>query len=126
VLIDVTVIVRAAPTWSPSTEQEANAALLRVLGDPRRLELVSLLTRAERCVCELQDLLGWPQNLISHHLGALRRAGLVAARRDAQWINYSLLPEGLERARRVLGDVLGTDELPPEARYGAAPRRCAP
>jgi ArsR family transcriptional regulator, arsenate/arsenite/antimonite-responsive transcriptional repressor len=126
VLIDLPIVAVSSPRWSPSADQETIAALLRVLGDPRRLELVSLLARAERCGCELQELLGWPQNLISHHLGALRRAGLVSARRDAQWMYYSLDPTGLERARDLVANVLGSGDLPSEARYGAAPRRCAP
>jgi ArsR family transcriptional regulator len=120
------VLSGSPPTWAPSPEVEAGAAVLRLLGDPRRLELLRLLAGAERCVCELQDVLGWPQNLISHHLGALRRGGLVAARRDAQWVYYSVVPEGFERARHVVAEVLGSGALPPEAGYGAAPRRCAP
>ncbi len=116
--------VNERPAWTASAELEAAAALLRLLGDPRRLELIRLLGSAERCVCEFQELLGWPQNLISHHLGALRRAGLVQARRDAQWVYYSLVPDAFEHARGLLSDVLGADELPPRARIGAAPRRC--
>ena len=115
-----------APAWQLSPEIDALATLLRLLGDPRRLILVHLLASSERCVCEFEDLLGWPQNLISHHLGVLRRAGLVTARRDAQWVYYSLVPETFDRTRQLLGEVLGPGELPPEARYGAAPRRCSP
>jgi DNA-binding transcriptional ArsR family regulator len=53
----------------------------------------------ETCNCELTDLLGLPQNLISHHLRALRHAGLVRGRRDAQdarWIYYSVDRQALE------------------------------
>jgi DNA-binding transcriptional ArsR family regulator len=114
----------ALEPWQPDPELEAAAALFRVLGDPRRLELLRLLATAERCVCEFEEALGWPQNLISHHLGALRRAGLVQARRDAQWVYYSLVPDGFARARRLVGDALGPARLPPAARFGAAPRRC--
>jgi DNA-binding transcriptional ArsR family regulator len=114
------------PAWVAPAELEVAAGVLRLLGDPRRLELVRLLGSAERCVCEFQEILGWPQNLISHHLGALRRAGLVQARRDAQWVYYSLVPEGFERVRGLLSFILGVDDLPTDARYGAAPRRCPP
>jgi DNA-binding transcriptional ArsR family regulator len=120
------VVVEERPAWAASAELETAATLLRLLGDPRRLELIRLLGRAERCVCEFQELLGWPQNLISHHLGALRRAGIVQARRDAQWVYYSLVPDAFDEARGLLSFILGADELPPDARYGAAPRRCTP
>ena len=118
--------IEERPAWVAPAELEAAAGTLRLLGDPRRLELIRLLGSAERCVCEFQEILGWPQNLISHHLGALRRAGLVQARRDAQWVYYSLVPEGFEHARGLLGFILGVDDLPTDARYGAAPRRCPP
>lgn len=111
--------------WEPSGQVAELAALLRVLGDPRRLTLVALLARQERCVCEFQDVLGWPQNLVSHHLGQLRRAGLVRTRRDGQWIYYSLVPDRLEGLRGQLGDLIPA-RLPVEAQYGAAPRRCGP
>jgi DNA-binding transcriptional ArsR family regulator len=118
--------IEERPAWVAPAELEAAATLLRLLGDPRRLQLIRLLGSAERCVCEFQEILGWPQNLISHHLGALRRAGLVQARRDAQWVYYSLMPEGFEHAHGLLRFILGVDDLPTNARYGAAPRRCPP
>lgn len=123
-ILSVPVVPTPELAWEPSGRVAELSALLRVLGDPRRLTLVALLAQQERCVCEFQDLLGWPQNLISHHLGQLRRAGLARSRRDGQWIYYSLVPERLDATRGLLGDVLGTGALPPEARYGAAPRRC--
>ena len=76
-------------------------------------------------MCEFQESLGWPQNLISHHLGALRRAGLVQARRDAQWVYYSLVPEGYARARRLVGDTLGPTRLPAGSARSAQPHAAA-
>jgi ArsR family transcriptional regulator len=72
------------------------AALLRVLGDDTRLRIFALLTRAELCVCEIEDILGLSQSLVSNHLAVLRRAGLVTARRDdedSRWIFYHANPE---------------------------------
>jgi len=72
------------------------AALLRVLGDETRLRIFALLTRAELCVCEIEDILGLSQSLVSNHLAVLRRAGLVKARRDEEdnrWIFYRADPE---------------------------------
>jgi len=72
------------------------AALLRVLGTTPRLRIFALLTRAELCVCEIEDILGLSQSLVSNHLAVLRRAGLVKARRDDEdnrWIFYHADPE---------------------------------
>lgn len=112
------------PPWAPPAPVAELTALLRPLADPRRLALVHVLSQRETCVCEFEELFGWPQNLISHHLGSLRRAGLVQTRRDAQWVYYSLVPERFARLSGLLDDIVGPNALPPEARYGAAPRRC--
>lgn len=99
---------------------ERASALLGAIAHPRRLALVAALARRELCVCELVDLLGLPQPLISHHLAALRTIGVVRDRRDAHWVYYSLVPEAVDELRTSLGGVLGAGTLPPEAAYGAA------
>jgi ArsR family transcriptional regulator len=99
---------------------ERTAALLGAIAHPKRLAIVSALARRELCVCELVDALGLPQPLVSHHLAALRGAGLVRDRRDAHWVYYSLVPAALAELGDGLGLVLGRGRLPPEAAYGAA------
>jgi DNA-binding transcriptional ArsR family regulator len=100
---------------------ERLSGLLGAVAHPKRLALVAALARRELCVCELVDLLELPQPLISHHLGALRQAGVVRDRRDAHWVYYSLVPEALEELRAGLDEVCGgAGPLPPEARFGAA------
>ena len=99
---------------------ERLSGLLGALAHPKRLALVAALARRELCVCELVDLLDLPQPLISHHLGALRQAGVVRDRRDTHWVYYSLVPEALEELRAGLGGTLGAGPLPPGARFGAA------
>jgi DNA-binding transcriptional ArsR family regulator len=79
------------------------AALLRVLGDDTRLRIFALLTRAELCVCEVEDILGLSQSLVSNHLAVLRRAGLVKARRDdedSRWVFYRADPETAAAVRQ--------------------------
>lgn len=61
----------------------ASLEFLRVAGDPVRWQLLRELARSDRHVRELTDLLGRPQNLVSYHLGKLRSAGLVSARRSS-------------------------------------------
>jgi ArsR family transcriptional regulator len=71
---------------------------LKAIADEKRLRILSLLAGGERCVCELQDELDAGQSLLSHHLKALKDAGLVTDRRDGRWIHYSL-------NRRALGEI---------------------
>ncbi len=58
-------------------------AILGLLGDPLRWQVVVELGRSDRRAGELVELLGKPQNLVSYHLGELRRAGVVSARRSS-------------------------------------------
>jgi len=66
----------------------------RALSDQTRLRCLLLLAaQDELCVCELTHALGVPQPKISHHLGALRKAGLVSDRKQGLWVYYRLSPE---------------------------------
>lgn len=81
------------------------AAVLRVLGDDRRLRLLKLLlTKKELCVCEIVDALLLPQYEVSRHLAALRRVGLAADRKDGLWVYY-YIPESVSQEPFV-GDLL--------------------
>ena len=95
---------------------------LKFLSDRNRLRILTCLARAETCVCDLIDELGLPQPLVSYHLGKLRKVGLVRARRDAQWIYYSLDPAAWARLTAALTGLLLPVALPPAAAYGASHR----
>lgn len=56
---------------------------LQLVADPLRWQLLGELGLSDRRVGELTELLGKPQNLVSYHLGELRKAGLVSARRSS-------------------------------------------
>src|SRR2546425_5356713 len=66
-----------------TTGDIAPLEFLQLLAEPHRWRLLRELTRSDRRVGELTELLGEPQNLLSYHLAELRRAGLVSARRSA-------------------------------------------
>jgi protein-tyrosine-phosphatase/DNA-binding transcriptional ArsR family regulator len=61
----------------------APPSFVRLAGHPLRWRLMSELACSDRRVRELVRLLDQPQNLVSYHLGRLRTAGLVGARRSA-------------------------------------------
>lgn len=64
--------------------------IYQCLCDPTRLRILNLLTEGELCVCHFQEILGEPQVKVSKHLAYLRSHGLVAARKQANWMIYSL------------------------------------
>src|SRR3954466_5965630 len=67
----------------------------RALGDPTRLLIATALAGTdELCVCDLAWVTERAENLVSHHVRALRAAGLVASRRDGKMVMYALTPAG--------------------------------
>lgn len=69
---------------------EALEGVLKALADKTRLRILGLLSGGEVCVCNLHESLKLPQPTVSRHLAYLRRAGLVAARKEGLWVHYRL------------------------------------
>jgi ArsR family transcriptional regulator len=96
----------------------ALARQLKALADPTRLAIVALLAKREQCVCDLTATLRLPQSTCSHHLGVLKRAGLIRDRqdgRDGRWSYYAIVPEAAETLRVHVGNLLdlrGFDPTP--------------
>ena len=64
---------------------------LNALADETRLRIVNILRNGELCVCQITEVLGISQSKASRHLSILKTAGIVADRRQAQWVYYSLI-----------------------------------
>ncbi|OGS52489.1 MAG: hypothetical protein A3K19_03485 [Lentisphaerae bacterium RIFOXYB12_FULL_65_16] len=75
----------------------AAAELLRLLGHPLRLALLSELSRGPKCVTDIRELLEAPQANISQHLAVLRKARLVDCHEHGNLRCYYLLRPGLVR-----------------------------
>ena len=115
----------------PSDPDLAPPGLLRLAGHPVRWRLLGELARSDRMVHELTGLVGQPQNLVSYHLGKLRDAHLVSARRSSADRRDAYYTVDLTRVGRLLaatGAALhpGLRLIAPEpggARIGAATMR---
>ena len=77
----------------------------RALADRTRLRLLNLMGSDEVCVCFFVEILGVNQPKVSRHLAYLRRAGIVAARREGTWMHYRIVEPADERAARVFAEV---------------------
>jgi len=116
-LMTVLTLQRKSDTGTPPS-LAALARQLNALADPTRLAIVALLARREHCVCDLTAALRLPQSTCSHHLGVLKRAGLIRDRqdgRDGRWSYYSIAPEAAEALRAHVGtllDLSGFDPTP--------------
>lgn len=93
--IDFEEAERLRASRAPAETVTRAAARARALGDATRLGLALALADAdELCVCDLAWVVGRAQNLVSHHLRALRAQGLVSYRRDGKMVLYSLTLAG--------------------------------
>lgn len=79
--------------------------LFRALADRTRLRLLNLMGDDEVCVCFFVEVLRTNQPKISRHLAYLRRAGVVAARREGKWMHYRIIQPPDPHAARIFHEV---------------------
>jgi len=87
-------------------DAERLAAALRVIADPARLRLLSLIQAQpdhEACVCNLTEPLALSQPTVSHHLKVLRDAGLVEREQRGNWAYYRIAGDQLSVLQSLLG-----------------------
>ncbi len=83
------------------------AEVFKAMGHPLRLGVIEFLRDGEKCVCEIVDHMGTGISNMSKHLSVLKKAGVVADRREGLKIMYSLtMPCALEFARCVENTVI--------------------
>lgn len=88
--------------------------IFETLGDETRLRALLLIAvSGELCICELTRALDTAQPKMSRHMASLRDAGLVVARRQAQWVFYGLDPHLAPWQRQIVdAAVLGARDEP--------------
>ena len=69
---------------------EARARILKAMAHPARLFMVEELSRTERCVCELAEMVGSDMSTVSKHLAILKEAGIVGDEKRGMKVFYSL------------------------------------
>ncbi|WP_425461991.1 ArsR/SmtB family transcription factor [Mycetocola tolaasinivorans] len=89
----------------PREEAQTLAARLRVIADPTRLRLISMVSAhpgREACVCDLTEPLGLTQGTVSHHLRVLVDAGIFTREQRGTWAYFALVPGAVDA---LLGEV---------------------
>jgi ArsR family transcriptional regulator len=90
---------------------ERLATLLKVIAEPTRLRLLSLVAAhqdSEECICNLTDVVGLSQPTVSHHMKLLVDAGLLHREQRGKWAYYRLVPGALD----ALGQLVSTVAQP--------------
>lgn len=97
--------------------------VFKALGHPVRLRMVALLAEKELCVCQLAAVVGLAFSTVSTHLSALRRAGVVAERKEGRWVYYALALHK-PQIERLLQDLLPDLAVHPQVRQDRALLQC--
>jgi ArsR family transcriptional regulator, arsenate/arsenite/antimonite-responsive transcriptional repressor len=96
-------------TREPLSAEQAGqvAPMLKALGDPVRLRLMSLIAShpgGEACVCDLNEAFDLSQPTISHHLKVLHEAGLLDREKRGVWVYYRAHTQALASLGTLIGD----------------------
>lgn len=89
---------------------------LKVIGEPRRLQILELIIQGLQCNCDLSEALQVGPTLISHHMKVLTQSGLVNVERDAsdaRWVYYSINLQALDDLKRAFGDFFDPARIQP-------------
>ncbi|RMF00975.1 MAG: transcriptional regulator [Chloroflexi bacterium] len=106
---------------TPTRTFDEIAVVLKALADPNRLRILDTLMQGVSCNGELNEWLGLPPNLLSHHLRVLKKAGLITSRRDSvdgRWIYYAVDLDAIALWRTWFGDFFDPDRLQPRCLCG--------
>lgn len=85
---------------------QLHASVCKGLADPKRLLIIYTLREGERSVGEICEQLDLPQANVSQHLAVMRERGLVQARKDGQFVYYSLTTPKIVEAVDLLREVM--------------------
>jgi ArsR family transcriptional regulator len=111
----------------PMKSHEQTAELLKALAHPARLQIAGILREGEACVCHLEAHLGYRQPYISQQIMVLRKAGLLAERRDGTFIFYRIADSRVVKILDILIPVSVEEGSPaPRRRVHCSCPECAP
>ena len=77
-------------TATTQAKYKNQARIIKALAHPTRLFIVDELSRGERCVCELTDMIGVEMPTVSRHLGVLKGAGILETEKRGLQVFYRL------------------------------------
>ncbi len=78
------------PRMHSDAVYEARSEVLKAMAHPSRLKIMDALAKGERCVCELQEVVGSDLSTVSRHLALMKGAGILSARKKGVNVYYKL------------------------------------
>jgi len=71
-------------------DYESYAKVMKALSDPKRVQIIDMLSNGELCACDILEQFDFTQPTLSHHIKVLLNAGLVTVEKKGTWHHYSL------------------------------------
>ena len=97
---------KCCKTKKSKNNLQQTAEFLKIISDSNRLQILCMLNKSERCVCEIWQFLDLPQNLISHHLKVLKDFNLVESKKDGTKVIYSINQKEINKYSSLLAHYL--------------------
>ena len=82
------------------------AKIFKILSDPKRLKILDMLSGGELCACKILEEFHITQPTLSHDMKMMCDAGIVFARKEGKWMQYSLNLEKLNDVYKKLGKII--------------------
>ncbi len=80
------------------------AEFCKAISDPARVKIIYALANGDLCVCELMDIMGMQQTVVSHHLKILKFARIISDKKSGKWVNYSLVDRRALDVLKAIGE----------------------
>lgn len=92
--------------------REEVSLICKALSDPNRMKIIEMLTKGEKCGCDLLDELQVTQPTLSHHMKVLSECGLVSSYKEGKWQHYSINCEKFAEFKEYLNVVTCWKDAP--------------
>lgn len=85
------------------------AKIFKAFSDPKRLQIIDMLSNGELCACKIQEEFQITQPTLSHHMKLLCDSGVVISKKEGKWMHYSLDLEKMNEIYKLLGKLMVPD-----------------
>ncbi|EAE8347037.1 transcriptional regulator [Listeria monocytogenes] len=85
---------------------EEIARFFKAMNDPKRVQIIDILSCGELCACDLLKHFDFTQPTLSHHMKVLTQASIVQSRKSGIWHYYSLKEASILKVQQVLASFL--------------------
>lgn len=87
----------------------AYAKIFKALSDPKRLQILDMLSNGELCACKILEAFSISQPTLSHDMKLLLDTGLVSATKVGKWTHYALNTEKMNQVYKTIGKLMLPD-----------------